>query len=60
MEMIKIRNSKKKKFDVAKILKEATKEMWNRDPERKELQQTLKLGPETIDDFVFNNWITGL
>ena len=47
-------------IDVSKILEEATKEMWNRDPERKELQQTLKSGPQTIDDFLFDRWITGL
>ena len=48
------------KIDVSKILKEATEEMWDRYPERKELQIILKNGPQTIDDFLFDEWITGL
>ena len=47
-------------IDVVKILENATKEIWNRDPERKEMQIKLKKGPQTIDDFLFDKWITGL
>lgn len=43
-------------FDIKTILEEARKEVWAKDPECKAIQEKLQTGPETIDDFILNNW----
>jgi len=52
--------NKKSESDIEKILKDATKVIWENDPERRTLQRKLSAGPETIDDFILDNWYTGL
>ena len=49
-----------KKSDIEKILKEATKIIWELDPNRKILQQKLFVGTDTLDEILLNNWKTGL
>ena len=34
--------------------------IWKEDPKRKAIQQKLSSGSETIDDFILDNWDTGL
>jgi hypothetical protein len=45
---------------VKEILKKATEIIWKQDPERKAIQKKLSEGPETIDDFILNDWDSGL
>lgn len=45
---------------VKKVLKDATKIVWKMDPERKDIQQKLSSGTDTIDNFILNNWESGL
>ncbi len=52
--------NKKSESDIEKILKDATKVIWEKDPERRTLQRKLSAGPEIIDDFILDNWYTGL
>jgi ribosomal protein L10 len=47
-------------INVSKILKDATQKIWLLDPEREEIQKILKKGPLSIDDFLMDEWITGL
>ncbi|MHA1719483.1 MAG: ribbon-helix-helix domain-containing protein [Promethearchaeota archaeon] len=47
-------------IDVSKILEEATKKIWKKFPELEKKQKMLQKGPQTIDDFLINDWITGL
>lgn len=56
------RSSKEKKvISTTKItLKNATEMIWKEDPKRKAIQQKLSSGSETIDDFILDNWDTGL
>ena len=49
-----------KRSDIEKILKEATKIIWELDPNRKILQQKLFVGTDTLDEILLNNWKTGL
>ena len=55
-------NSLKKISEIAvkKALKEATKIVWKMDPERKAIQQKLSSGTDTIDNYILNNWESGL
>lgn len=48
------------KIDVQKILDAASEAIWAEDPETKKIQQKLMQGPETIVDFVIDNWDSGL
>lgn len=48
------------KDEVQKILKNATKLIWQQDPERKILQKKLKKGSDTIDDYILNSWVSDL
>ena len=64
-EMISNRNPNKSvdkngNIDVSKILEEATQKIWKKYPEREKNQKKLQIGSQTIDDFLFNDWITGL
>lgn len=52
--------NKKSESDIEKILKDATKVIWENDPERRTLQRKLSAGPEIIDDFILDSWYTGL
>ncbi len=56
------RSSKEKKvISITRIkLKNATETIWKEDPKRKAIQQKLSSGSETIDDFILENWDTGL
>jgi hypothetical protein len=45
---------------VSKVLKDATELVWKLDPERKAIQQKLSSGTDTIDDYILNNWDSGL
>ncbi len=45
---------------VKKVLKDATKIVWKMDPERKAIQQKLSSGTDTIDNYILNNWESGL
>ena len=47
-------------IDVSKILEEATQEIWKKYPELEKNQKILQKGSQTIDDFLLNDWITGL
>ena len=51
---------KNDKINVSKILEEATQKIWKKDPEREKIQKILQKGSQTIDDFLLNDWITGL
>ncbi|MHA1255612.1 MAG: hypothetical protein ACTSPS_08450 [Promethearchaeota archaeon] len=42
------------------MLKDATKIVWKIDPERKAIQQKLSSGTDTIDNYILNNWESGL
>ena len=42
-------------LDISEILKEATQKIWERDPEREDIQKKLRKGTQTIDDFLINN-----
>ena len=53
-------NNEKSKIMVEEILKKATEIIWKQDPKRKAIQEKLYKGPETIDDFILNNWDSGL
>jgi predicted transcriptional regulator len=44
---------------VEKILKEATKEVWESDPVHKALQEKLLEGKDTIDDYIIQKWDPG-
>jgi len=55
---LKIRDTQKS--DIEKILKEATKIIWELDPNRKIIQQKLFVGTDTLDEILLNNWKTGL
>jgi len=48
------------KGEVEKILQAATDKIWAVDPKSKEIQLKLLQGSETIDDFIANNWDSGL
>ncbi len=48
------------KNEIAKILEDATKKVWETKPEIKRIQEKLFSGPETIDDFIINEWDAGL
>ncbi len=52
--------NKKSESDIEKMLKDATKVIWENDPEKRTLQRKLSAGPETIDDFILDNWYSGL
>jgi len=47
-------------ISVKKVLKDATEFVWKMDPERKSIQQKLSSGTDTIDDYILNNWESGL
>ena len=49
-----------KKEDFEEILDTATKLAWESDPGIREVQEKLASGKETIDDFITNDWNTGL
>ncbi len=51
---------KNKDNEVDTILQKATNIIWAEDPKTKEIQQKLLQGSETIDDFIANNWDSGL
>ncbi len=51
---------KEKTQYISKNLKDATQKIWSRDPEREEIQMKLQKGAYSIDDFLMNEWITGL
>ncbi len=48
------------KNEIEKILVDATKKVWDAKPEIKRIQEKLFSGPETIDDFIINEWDSGL
>ena len=54
------KKTKEKTIDVSKVLKEATQKIWSTDPEREEIQKILQKGPHSIDDFLVDEWTTGL
>lgn len=45
---------------IEKILREATEKAYASDPEFKDMQEELFAGPETIDDFIIDEWDSGL
>ncbi len=47
-------------IEVKQVLKDATKIVWKMDPERKATQQKLSSGTDTIDNYILNNWESGL
>ena len=51
---------KEETIDISKILADATQQIWKRDPERENIQKKLRKGSPSIDDFLMNDWITGL
>ena len=53
-------NNKNNNIDVSKILEEATQKVWEKYPDREKNQKILQKGSQTIDDFLLNDWITGL
>ena len=53
-------NVKNAKTDIQKLFQKATEAIWAEDPETKRIQQKLIQGPESIDDFIINNWDSGL
>ncbi len=53
-------NTKNGNIDVSKILEEATQKIWKKYPEREKNQKILQKGSQTIDDFLLNEWSTGL
>ena len=46
--------------EIQRILKDATEKVWAENPEVKIIQEKLYSGPETIDDFILNDWDAGL
>ncbi len=48
------------KKQITQILQDATKKVWEANPEIKRIQEKLFSGPETIDDFILNDWESGL
>lgn len=53
-------NIKNVKADLDKLYEKATESVWAEDPKTKEIQQKLLESPESIDDFIANNWDSGL
>jgi len=47
-------------INVSQILQDATQKIWQADPEREDIQNKLQRGPHSIDDFIMDEWITGL
>jgi hypothetical protein len=54
------KNKNINKKEVEKILQAATDTIWAEDPKSKEIQLKLLQGSETIDDFIANDWDSGL
>ncbi len=48
------------KSQIRQILQDATKRVWEVKPAIKQIQEKLFAGPETIDDFILNDWDFGL
>jgi predicted transcriptional regulator len=48
------------KKEIGRILQDATRKVWGANPEIKRIQEKLFSGPETIDDFIINDWDSGL
>lgn len=42
------------------LLEEATKKIWDQDPERKSLQLKLMTIRDKLDEFILNNWDLGV
>jgi len=42
------------------LLEEATKKIWDQDPERKSLQLKLLTKQDKLDEFILNNWDLGV
>ncbi|MHA1585592.1 MAG: hypothetical protein ACTSVU_07105 [Promethearchaeota archaeon] len=57
---LKISQSKKKIINIPKILENATTKVCSSDPVRKRNQKALLNGPQTIDNFIFSQWDSGL
>ncbi|MGQ4875308.1 MAG: ribbon-helix-helix domain-containing protein [Promethearchaeia archaeon] len=48
------------KIKIQEILKASTESVWMKDQETKEIQQKLLKDIESLDDYLLNNWDTGL
>ncbi|MBY8985244.1 MAG: CopG family transcriptional regulator [Candidatus Lokiarchaeota archaeon] len=51
---------KNAKNEIDTILQAATDAVWEDDGKTREIQEKLKKGPSTIDEFILNNWDSGL
>jgi predicted transcriptional regulator len=45
---------------IESLLNQATLQVYESDPEFRDIQEKLFSGPETIDDFIIKNWNSGL
>lgn len=61
------KNQNKRKFTESSLsaslkiqLEEATKKIWDQDPERKALQLKLLTKQDKLDEFILNNWDLGV
>lgn len=61
------RNQKRQKFtennsfvSLKILLEEATRKIWDQDPERKSLQLKLMTKRDNLDEFLLNNWDLGV
>jgi len=48
------------KIKIQEILKASTESVWMKDQKTKEIQQKLLKDIESLDDYLLNNWDTGL
>ncbi|MEE9379760.1 MAG: ribbon-helix-helix protein, CopG family [Candidatus Lokiarchaeia archaeon] len=53
-------SKEKVKKEIDTILQAATDAVWEDDIKTQEIQEKLKKGPRTIDEFILNNWDSGL
>ena len=42
------------------VLEVATKKIWKQDPERKSLQQKLMTKMDKLDEYILDNWDSGM
>ncbi|MHA1282758.1 MAG: ribbon-helix-helix domain-containing protein [Promethearchaeota archaeon] len=59
-----VKNSNEKelelKNEIQQILNASTEAIWKEDPKTKEIQQKLKKEINSLDEFILNNWNSGL
>lgn len=53
-------SKEKIKKEIEEVLQAATDAVWEDDIKTQEIQRKLKKGPSTIDEFILNNWDSGL